>query len=249
MQQRAGVQVYGEAAGADDLRGRHGDVFRLRPDGQRQDAHDGRRLQRQSSGLQDGHLRVGGEGRVRAVAQPEVPTPEPHRVRLVLRDLQRQSVRLVVGEEQAARAGGRQAAGADRRSDGARRRQRGGSAEAHPARQQHANIWSDVGERQLVALARGVPAGGASRRLCEDSRQVLVHRSGGQRAGQGHIVGQPSDAHGGRGDQQVTAGAQGVHPRPWPAERSSTFPCQQTYAGAARFLHRRKEQDVHDCHD
>lgn len=44
LQQRDRVQVHGETAGPDHLRGRDGHLFRLRSDGKRENPHDGRRF-------------------------------------------------------------------------------------------------------------------------------------------------------------------------------------------------------------
>lgn len=74
-------------------------------------------------------------------------------------------------------------------------------------------VVADIGELELVPVARGVPDRGPVAGHAPRARQVLPDRPGRQRARRRHVVGQPPDAHGVRRDQQVAARAQGVHPR------------------------------------
>lgn len=56
--------------------------------------------------------------------------------------------------------------------------------------------------------------------------------------------------HGERRDQQVAAGAEGVHPRAGhEGAEPPPVPRVQAHAGAARQLHRRQVPHVHDRHD
>ena len=51
--------------------------------------------------------------------------------------------------------------------------------------------------------------------------------------------------HGGRRDQQVAAGSEGVHPCAREEGRAPALPGKQAHSSPPGFLHRRKVQDLH----
>lgn len=84
------LQIHSQATGEDHLRGRDGDVLRLRTDRIGEDTHHGRRVQRKGAGLQERHLRDGRQGCVCDVEHAALSLHEPGRLGQLLRDLQRQ---------------------------------------------------------------------------------------------------------------------------------------------------------------
>jgi hypothetical protein len=105
---------------------------------QRQNVHNGRRLQRQERGLLQGHLRPDSSRRLQAnPRQVQGPT---RGLLHVLRDLLRQGVRPAEQQEEAAGAGGPQESGADRGHPRAAAELGGGCAEPDPVRHEHSHV-------------------------------------------------------------------------------------------------------------
>lgn len=175
-------QIHRTAVDKDNIRGRLRHVLRLRPNRFGQDAHDGRRLQRQKPRLSEGHLRDGGGGRVPASQLVEIPTAELRRLVQLLRNLLGQGVRSAEQQGEAADSRGRQAAGASCRTDREDSQFNGGGAEADSEGEPGPHVRTDVRQLELVQVARRFSDLSAfQQQYPQGTRQVLVDRLGRQR--------------------------------------------------------------------
>lgn len=81
-------QVYCKTTGLEHIRGWHGDVLCLRSNRIWKDPHDGGRVPRKDTRLQERHLRFGHQGRIQILELAEIQTAEASSLLQLLRNLQ-----------------------------------------------------------------------------------------------------------------------------------------------------------------